>query len=126
MDNAQLMPLLGGALIGIGLGAGAVYFWLSSQLKQERQRLNHVEQARQQSGQQVTQARKQIEQLQRENHELRLAARPAPRPVPAPVAEPAVDAAEAARLYAESKMQPPAPKPAARAFKDTEVLKRDE
>ncbi|MCF8206291.1 MAG: hypothetical protein K9J82_14515 [Methylotenera sp.] len=126
MDNAQLMPLLGGALAGVVLGAGAVYFWLSSRLKQERQRLHHVDQARQQTAQQVTQARKQVEQLQRENHELRLAVRPAPRPAPAPVAEPAVDAAEAARLYAESKMQPPAPKPAARAFKDTEVLKRDE
>lgn len=124
MDNAQLLPLLGAALVGIGLGAGGVFLWLSAQLKKERQRLSHVEQARQQSAQQVTQARKQVEQLQRENHELRLAVRPAPRPAPA--AEPAVDPAEAARLYAESKMQPAAPKPTAKAFKDTVVFKRDE
>lgn len=124
MDNAQLTSLLGGALAGIAVGAGGVFAWLSAQVKRERQRLAQVDQARQLSAQQVTQARKQIEQLQRENHELRLAVRPAPRPAPA--AEPAVDPAEAARLYAESKLQPAAPKEAPKAFKDTVVFKRDE
>lgn len=124
MDNAQLTSLLGGALAGIAVGAGGVFAWLSAQVKRERQRLAQVDQARQLSAQQVTQARKQIEQLQRENHELRLAVRPAPRPAPA--AEPAVDPAEAARLYVESKLQPAAPKEAPKAFKDTVVFKRDE
>jgi hypothetical protein len=126
MDNAELLPLLGGAVVGFGLGAGAAFFWLSGQLKKERQRVNSVEQARQLSGQQVTQARKQIEQLQRENHELRLAVRPTPRPAPPPQPDPVVDAAEAARLYAESKLNPTAVKPENKAFKDTVILKRGE
>ncbi|MBL8275861.1 MAG: hypothetical protein JNL93_04120 [Pelomonas sp.] len=124
MNNTELLPLLGGALVGIGLGAGATFFWLSGQLKRERQRVQNVEQARQLAAQQVTQARKQVEQLQRENHELRLAVRPAPRPAPQP--EPAVDPAEAARLYAESKLNPQAPKEEPKGFKDTVILKRGE
>lgn len=124
MNNAEMLPLLGGALVGIGLGGGGVFLWLSSQVKRERQRVQNVEQARQLAAQQVTQARKQIEQLQRENHELRLAVRPAPRPAPQP--EPAVDAAEAARLYAESKLNPSVVKDEAKAFKDTVILKRGE
>lgn len=124
MNNAELLPLIGSALVGIGVGAGGVFVWLSGQVKRERQRVMNVEQARQQSAQQVTQARKQIEQLQRENHELRLAVRPAPRPAPAP--EPAVDPAEAARLYAESKLAPAPEKEAPKAFKDTVILKRGE
>ena len=124
MNNTELLPLLGGALVGIGVGAGGVFVWLSGQLKRERQRVINVEQARQQSAQQVTQARKQVEQLQRENHELRLAVRPAPRQAPEP--EPAVDPAVAARLYAESKLAPPPDKDPPKAFKDTVVLKRGE
>lgn len=124
MNNTELLPLLGGALVGIGLGAGATFFWLSGQLKRERQRVQNVEQARQLAAQQVTQARKQVEQLQRENHELRLAVRPAPRPAPQP--EPAVDPAEAARLYAESKLNPQPPKEEPKGFKDTVILKRGE
>lgn len=124
MDNAELLPLLGSALIGIGVGAGGVYVWLSGQVKRERQRVSHVEQARQQSAQQLTQARKQVEQLQRDIHELRLAVRPAPRLAPAP--EPAIDPAEAARLYAESKLAPQPAKEGPKAFKDTVVLKRGE
>lgn len=125
MDDAQMLPLMGGLLLGALAGAGGIYGWLSSQVKRERQRVHNVEQARQLSAQQVTQARKQIEQLQRENHELRLAVRPTPRPAPAPV-EPALDAAEAARLYAESKLNPQSVKAVPKAFKDTVVLKRTE
>ncbi|MFX8168729.1 hypothetical protein ABTL13_20090, partial [Acinetobacter baumannii] len=75
---------VGSLLLGLLLGAGAVFIWLSRRMKQEHERLLHVEHARQQMSQQVTQARKQVEQLQRECHELRLAVRPAPRPTPAP------------------------------------------
>ncbi|MFX7992764.1 hypothetical protein ABTK58_19870, partial [Acinetobacter baumannii] len=64
----------------------------------------------------------QVEQLQRECHELRLAVRPAPRPTPAP--QPIQDPAEAARLYAESKLTPQAATERPQAFKDTVVLKR--
>ncbi|KQW44822.1 MULTISPECIES: hypothetical protein [unclassified Roseateles] len=122
MDNNELLPLLGGFLLGGMVTAGSLWGWLSRQLKRERQRVHNVEQARQLSAQQLTQARKQIEQVQRENHELRLAVRPTPRPAPA--VEAPVDPAEAARLYAESKMQPAPPKEGPKAFKDTVVLKR--
>lgn len=125
MDNGQLLPLLGGLALGATLAGGGVYAWLAGRLKREQERVLHVEQTRQQGAQQLTQARKQVEQLQRENHELRLAVRPAPRPAPAPE-EPAVDPAEAARLYAESKLQPPAAAPAPKAFKDTVVMPRSQ
>ena len=123
MGNGEWIQLLGSFVLGGLLAAGGVYLWLSRQLKHEQQRLHNVEQSRQLAAQQVTQARKQIEQLQRENHELRLAVRPAPRAAPAPTEAP-VDAAEAARRYAEAKMQPPAPKEERQAFKDTVVLRR--
>jgi hypothetical protein len=124
MDSGQTMQMLGSLLLGLVLGAGGVFAWLSRRMKLEHQRVLHVEQARQQMSQQVTQARKQIEQLQRDCHELRLAVRPAPRPAPAP--EPLQDPAEAARLYAESKLNPQATKARPQAFKDTVVLKRTE
>ncbi|MDP1293782.1 hypothetical protein Q6296_28610, partial [Klebsiella variicola] len=72
MDNGQTMQMVGSLLLGLLLGAGAVFIWLSRRMKQEHERLLHVEHARQQMSQQVTQARKQVEQLQRECHELRL------------------------------------------------------
>lgn len=123
MDNSQTMPLLGGLLLGLALGAGAVFAWLSRRMKLEHQRLLHVEQARLQMSQQVTQARKQVEQLQRECHELRLAVRPAPRAAPA--AAPLVpDAAEAARHYAEARLQPAPPKERPDGFRETVVLPR--
>ncbi|MBI3350787.1 MAG: hypothetical protein HY020_26760 [Burkholderiales bacterium] len=124
MDNGQWLPLLGSFVLGALLGAGGVFAWLSRRVKRDQQRVLHVEQARQLAAQQVTQARKQVEQLQRENHELRLAVRPAPRAAPAPAVEPQVDAAEAARLYAESKLNPQAAKEKPQAFKDTVVLRR--
>jgi len=125
MDNGQLLPLLGGVALGAALAGGAVYAWAAKRLKREHERVVHVEQSRQLGAQQLTQARKQVEQLQRECHELRLAVRPAPR-APAPVEEAPVDPAEAARLYAESKLQPPAAAPAPKAFKDTVVMPRSQ
>ncbi|TNY02829.1 hypothetical protein, partial [Escherichia coli] len=65
MDNGQTMQMVGSLLLGLLLGAGAVFIWLSRRMKQEHERLLHVEHARQQMSQQVTQARKQVEQLQR-------------------------------------------------------------
>lgn len=123
MDNFQAMSLIVGFVLGALLAAGGVFFLLSRQAKLLQQRYHQTELARQQSGQQLTQARKQIEQLQRDCHELRLAVRPAPRPAPAPEAVP--DAAEATRRYAESLLNPAArPEPGAQAFKDTVVLRR--
>jgi uncharacterized membrane protein YccC len=124
MDNAQLLPLLGGFALGAALAAGAVYAWTAKKLKREHERVTHVEQSRQQGAQQLTQARKQVEQLQRENHELRLAVRPAPRPAPPPPAP--VDAAEATRRYVEAKLQPAAPEEEPKPFKDTVVLPKSQ
>ncbi|RZL38350.1 MAG: hypothetical protein EOP35_05955 [Rubrivivax sp.] len=123
MDDGQLLPLVGSFLTGGAVAAGGLYAWLSSRARRQAQRHLQAEQALQLAGQQLTQARKQIEQLQRDNHELRLVVRPAPRPA-TPPAEAPVDAAEAARLYAESRLQPQPAKPAPQAFKDTVVLRR--
>ena len=125
MDVGQGLPLMGGFAVGAMVAGGAVYAWAAKRLKREHERVTHVEQSRQLGAQQLTQARKQVEQLQRENHELRLAVRPTPRQAPAPeVAQ--VDAAEAARLYAESKLNPPAAEPAPKTFKDTVVMPRSQ
>ena len=123
MDNSQLLPLLGSFLMGGLLVVMAGYVWLWRRVKRDRKRMQLVEQARQLAAQQVTQARKQVEQLQRENHELRLAVRPAPRVAPVPAPEAAVEAAEAARRDAEERMQASAAREKPEAFKDTVVLR---
>ncbi|MBV8035239.1 hypothetical protein [Roseateles sp.] len=122
MTGSQIMQMGGAFLLGAVLAAGAVYAWCSHRLRLERQRVLHVEHSRQQVLEQVTHARRQIEQLQRESHELRLAIRPAPRHAPVPA--PAQDAAEAARQYAESLLKPPPATDKPQAFKDTVVLRR--
>jgi hypothetical protein len=124
MDVGQGLQLLGGFAVGAMVAGGAVYAWAAKRLKREHERVMLVEQSRQLGAQQLTQARKQIEQLQRDCHELRLAVRPAPRQAPAPVAP--IDAAEAARRYAEVKLQPSAAPEASKAFKDTVVLPRSQ
>ena len=123
MQNGQLLLLLGSFLLGGVLAAGAMFGWLSRQLKRERQRVHNVEQARQLAAQQVTQARKQIEQLQREGHELRMAVRPAPRATP--VAEAPAQSAQAAHSDIESKQQQTETNESAKGFKDTVILHRD-
>ncbi|MFT7772117.1 hypothetical protein [Roseateles sp.] len=124
MTGSQVMQMGGAFLLGALLAAAAMYAWLSRRVKLEHQRVLHVEQSRQQVLEQVTQARRQIEQLQRESHELRLAIRPAPRQAPAPA--PVQDAAEAARLYAESLLKPTPATDKPQAFKDTVVLRRSQ
>lgn len=124
MVGSQVMQMGGAFLLGAVLAAGALYAWLSRRSRLERQRVLHLEQSRHQVLEQLTQARRQIEMLQRECQGLRLAIRPAARPAPAPVAEPVQDAAEAARLYAESLLNPQAAKERPQAFKDTVVLRR--
>jgi hypothetical protein len=124
MDNGQLLPLLGGVVAGGGLGAGGIYAWFFGRMKRDARQRQQAEQARQMAAQQLTQARKQVEQLQRDNHQLRLVVRPAPRPNPP--AEAPVDDAQARRRYAESLLQPTAPVDKPSAFQDTEVMPHDE
>jgi hypothetical protein len=126
MDNGQLLQLVGGVAVGGLVAGGAVYAWAAKRIKREHERVMHVEQSRQLGAQQLTQARKQVEQLQRECHELRMTVRPAARPAPAPVAEAPMDAAEATRRYVEAKMQAPAAPEAPKSFKDTVVLPRSQ
>lgn len=120
MEAGQWMPLVGGIAAGTVMGLGLTWAWLSQRVRTEQQRLQASEQTRLQLQQQLTQARKQIEQLQRDMHELRLAVRPAPRPAPPPPSP--MDRAEATRRYAESLLNGPAPAEKPPAFRDTVVM----
>lgn len=108
MATDQMMGFVAGLVLGMALAAALAWLLLARRVKHDKARMLKVTQAHQLSAQQVTQARKQIEQLQRECHELKLALRPhhhhhatAPMPVEAPV-----DPAEAARQYAENLLHP--------------------
>jgi len=116
-----ITALLAGALVA-GLG---VFLWARGQIKDLQARIDKLNHARQLAAEQVTQARRQIEQIQRENNVLKLAAKHHPPAAPAePAAAPApVDAAEAARLYVESKLRPAEPEPTPDPFADTLVLR---
>lgn len=104
MATDQMMGFVAGLVLGMAATAGLAWLLLSRRIKRDNARMLKGEQARQLAAQQVTQARKQVEQLQRECHELKLALRPHhhhhPAPQPAPVEAP-VDPAEATRRYAE-------------------------
>ncbi len=70
MNDATSMALIG-ALLG-ALAAGGLIWWQSQRrLKEAALRVEHLEQARHQAVQHTSQARRQIEQLQKENGELR-------------------------------------------------------
>ncbi len=122
MNNSVWLPMLGGLVFGSMLTGGGAYGWLTARLKREEQRRQQMEQARQFSAQQLTQARRQVEQLQRDNHELRQAARPAPSPVAEPAEAP--DSVQEARLLAEAMLDGAEPLERIMDFKDTEVMPR--
>jgi hypothetical protein len=122
MTTDPMLGLLAGLVLGALVAAGVAWGLMMRRAKQARSRLHHVEQARQLAAQQLTQARKQIEALQKECHELRLHARPRHAEPPA---EAPIDPAEAARRYLEEKLQEASTKPQApEAFPDTQIIMR--
>lgn len=123
MDANQWLIAAAAFLIGAAVAGAAAFWWFSRQLKAAAARVDKVEKARQFAGQQVTQARKQVEALQKELGDLKHAAKAALRP--ARHAEPAPAAESAAALDPFLPLAPVAPPPAASAdgFADTLVLK---
>ncbi len=83
-----------GVLLGLTLGAllagGLVWWRLQRRLREAATRVEHLEHTRHQAVQHTTQARRQIEQLQKENGELRhlLARSGQPAPPRAAAADP--------------------------------------
>jgi hypothetical protein len=66
MGADQMMQLLAAFALGAVLAGSGVGWWLSRQIQNAGTRLARSEHAREQSGQQLTQARRQIETLQME------------------------------------------------------------
>jgi len=128
MATDQMMGFVAGLVLGMAVAAALVWLLLSRRIKLDNARMLKMEQARQLAAQQVTQARKQVEQLQRECHELKLALRPQhhhqPVPQPAPVEAP-VDPVEATRRYAESLLKGKTePEEEPEAFPATLIMRR--
>lgn len=92
MNESMLMGLAGfalGALI-----VGGLLWWLAQRrVGEATQRITHLEQARHQAVQHNSAARRQIEQLQKENGELRQLLARSGQAVPPPRAAPAEPAA---------------------------------
>lgn len=127
MATDQMVGFLAGLVLGMAVTAGLAWLLLARRLRRDTARVHHVEQARLLAAQQVTQARKQVEQLQRECHELKLALRPQHHPAPqtAAPAQAPVDPAEATRRYAEALLSAKTQKKDdPEAFPDTLVLRR--
>jgi chromosome segregation ATPase len=115
-----------GFVVGAVVAFAVALLWARQKLKQAEAHLARVEQARQLAAQQITQARKQIEHLQKECQDLRMAAaRPVHRQHAEPEPEPAVDPAEAARRYVEAKLAAQAaPRDEPEVFPETVILRR--
>lgn len=131
----QLSVFLAGLVLGVTGMSSLGWMLFARRLKQERARLLMMEQARQLAAQQAGQARKQVEQLQRECHELKLALRPpgvhSTQPVQLPPQAPAplpASAAETARLQALAQRHGGAgtadDQDEATGFPDTQILRQ--
>ncbi len=125
-DADQGLMLAGALLLGALIAGGLLFWWFGRQLKLSALKLERVEKARQFAAQQAAQARKQVEQLQKELGELRQAhGIRTPRTAahvelaPAASAEPlsAAQVAEALPLVAA----PPRPPAAPDGFADTQI-----
>lgn len=125
MAVEQALYLLGAFVLGVLLAAGVCSGWHGRQMARIKAHVSRSDEARLLAAQQVTQARRQVEQLQRECNELRDAIRHGAVRTQALQVNPtaAPSAAEATRLYAEAKLRGPAPKEDPDAFPDTLVLR---
>ncbi|MDM4766059.1 hypothetical protein [Pelomonas sp. SE-A7] len=121
MDANQWLIAVLGFLAGGVLVGGGLFWWCGRQLKAAAARVDKVEKARQFAGQQVTQARKQVEALQKELGELKHASKAALKPAHAPAAAPTEPAAFDPFLpLAQGAAPPPA---GSDGFADTLVLR---
>ena len=125
MGMDQWPAMLVGFIAGAVLAGLAGWLLQSLRSKRERAHLERVEQARKQAAQQLSQARRQVEQLQRDCHELRAASRTGARPAPAAAPEPAPDSAAAARAYVEAQLRDAADESEKKptGFADTMILR---
>jgi TolA-binding protein len=120
----QWLTLVGAFLVGALVAVGIAFVWVSRVLKAGEARVARLDQARQLAAQQITQARKQVEQLQRENQELRTAAHMGTQRLQAITSAPVpLDPAEETRRYVEAKLLAQPPKAQPEAFPDTLVLR---
>lgn len=71
MNAMQGLMMLGALLLGGVLAWAGAAWWFGRRLKLSSARIEHLERSRQQVSQQVSQARRQVEQLQRELADLR-------------------------------------------------------
>lgn len=115
MDAQQSLVALAAFVIGAGLAWVAARWWFGRQLAAAAAQQDKVNKAREFAAQLAAQARKQIEQLQKELGELRLAGKPqAPR---VEALKPVADEVMLRVIGAESRPELPAD-----GFADTQVL----
>lgn len=117
MDAQTWLMAAAGAVIGAGAAWGGAVWWFGRQLKAGQAKQDKVDKAREFAAQQASQARRQIEALQKELGELRQQVqqlgqtprRAAPQ-APAPVEMPILG------------VDPVPPRPAADGFAETQVM----
>jgi uncharacterized protein YdgA (DUF945 family) len=117
MDTQQLLMAVAGLVVGAAAAWGGAVWWFGRQLKTAHAKQDKVDKAREFAAQQASQARRQIEALQKELGELRLQVqqlgqtprRAAPQ-APAPVEMPILG------------VDPTPPRPAADGFAETQVM----
>lgn len=118
MDTQQWLVAVAGLVIGAGIAWGVAIWWFGRQIKTALAKQDKVDKAREFAAQQASQARRQIEALQKELGDLRQqfhqqqaqAPRQTPAQSPAPVEMPILG------------VDPTPPRPPADGFAETQVM----